>query len=342
MFSHTVPKRLLEEFAYFDPITGSKRLWRYEFERRPYSGVSPSKATALEGYFADPEDEEKERQLEVDLAQKFEHPVNEFLFTVGDGDFLTTDERMRQLTFYVTLLFHRSAARRRASTHMQKVTQRAYDLFFQNRRQIENVAAKWSIDLLLSGRMKRGLITAEEVAAGVREGLAEHLNEASAQQSYLRTMERAMSEMDELVYGGEWRCLRSNAGDPFILSDAPVVTWERLDNGVFSYGQGFHRENVEVLLPVSPTKCLHILPNVQRTRSVRMPSTQEINVAQAAFAGRACYGGVESEAVDQLVQANFGKAELGVKAFTVWHRDYRTAIYDILMGQPDWAERTKR
>lgn len=284
MFSHTVPKRLLEEFAYFDPITGSKRLCRYERGRRPYGGVSPSKATAIEGYFVDPEDEAKERQLEVDLAQKFEHPVNEFLFTVGDGDFLTTDERRRQLTFYLTLLFHRSAARRRASTHMQKVTQRAYELFFQNRQQTETVAAKWSIDLLLSGRLKHRLITAEEVVARTREGLAEHLNEASAQQSYLRTMERAMSELDELVYGGEWRCLRSNTNSPFILSDAPVVTWERLDNGVFSYGQGFHRENVEVFLPVSPTRCLHVLPNVQRTRAVRTPSTQDINAA----AGRVC------------------------------------------------------
>lgn len=75
--------------------------------------------------------------------------------------------------------------------------------------------------------------------------------------------------------------------------------------------------------------------------SVHIPTAQEINRAQAAFAGRACYSNEQSGTIDRLVQENFGKAELGVKAFTVWHRDYRTAIYDILMGQSDWAERTK-
>jgi hypothetical protein len=127
-----------------------------------------------------------------------------------------------------------------------------------------------------------------------------------------------------------------------VLSDAPVVTWERLPDGAFSYGMGFHRANVEVALPVSPTRCLHILPKVQRTRSVSTPSVEEINKAQASFARRACYSNMQSETIQKLIQENFGKAELGVKAFTVWHRDYRTAIYDILMGQADWVERTKR
>jgi hypothetical protein len=257
MFSHTVPKRLLEQFAYFDPVTRSKRLWRYESGRPPYPGVSPRKATGIEGYLVDPEDAAKEHQLEIELAHGFENPIDTFLFELDGPNPLATDERQRRLTFYVTLLFLRSSARRRASTHMQRVTKHAYELFFQNRRQIETVAAKWSIDLLLSGRMKRGLITPEQVVESARKGLGEHLNEAIAQQSYLRTMEKAMAEMDEVLYGGDWHCLRAQPSNPFILSDAPVVTWERLDNGVFSYGQGFHRENVEVLLPVSPTACLH-------------------------------------------------------------------------------------
>lgn len=151
-----------------------------------------------------------------------------------------------------------------------------------------------------------------------------------------------MAEVDTVLSEGDFRFLNADAANPFILSDAPVVTWERLENGLFSFGQGFHRENVEVLLPVSPTMCLHMLPNVARTRSVQEPSTEKVNAAQAAFADRACYRNIESASIDRLVQENFGKAELGVKAFTIWHRDYRTAIYDILMKQSDWIERTKR
>ena len=35
MLSHTVPKKLLEHFAFDDPVTRSKRLWRYEKGRPP-------------------------------------------------------------------------------------------------------------------------------------------------------------------------------------------------------------------------------------------------------------------------------------------------------------------
>ena len=35
MFSHTKPKKLLEQFAYSDPITKSQRLWQYREGRAP-------------------------------------------------------------------------------------------------------------------------------------------------------------------------------------------------------------------------------------------------------------------------------------------------------------------
>jgi hypothetical protein len=35
MLSHTVPRKLLEHFAFDDPVTRSKRLWRYQKGRPP-------------------------------------------------------------------------------------------------------------------------------------------------------------------------------------------------------------------------------------------------------------------------------------------------------------------
>jgi hypothetical protein len=339
MHSHTVPRKLLEQFAYDDPLTGSKRMWQYGKGTPPYWRASPRTATRIDRHLADPEDPAKEAELEKQLERNFEDPVNKFLFEISDPGFVPTDAQRRQLTFYVTLLFLRSEARRRASTtHTQKVSEHALNLFLENETQVLTVAAKQSIDQLLSGRNRHGLLTKEHVIAALRASAAKYSTEVRAQTSYLNTIKRALSHIDDKLLAGEWNYIRTVPTDPFIISDAPVVTWERLPNGQFSLGMGFHRANVEALLPISPLVCLHIQPQVERTRPTIRPSTREVNVAQAAFAGRFCFSNIESTEIDQIVQENFGNAELGVKSFTVWHRNYETAIFDILMNDGRWVE----
>ena len=294
MRSHTVPRKLLEQFAYDDPFTAAKRLWRYQKDRPPYCKASPRTATRIDRHLTDPEDSAKEAELEARLNREFEEPVNSFLFEISESGFQPTDARRRLLTFYVTLLFMRSEARRKASTHMQKVADHALKLFLENESQVQTVAAKWSMDLLLSGRLRHGLVTREQVIANARAYAAEVSPEVRAQQSYVRTIEDAMSNIDEKLLAGEWNYVRTIPTDPYIISDAPVVTWERMSNGQFSYGMGFRRANVEVLLPISPLVCLHIQPHVERARPSLKPSVREVNAAQAAFAGRFCFSNIEA------------------------------------------------
>jgi hypothetical protein len=338
MQSHTVPRKLLEQFAYDDPLTGSRRLWRYEKGLRPYWKASPRTATRIDRHFVDPGDATKEAELETRLNREFEEPVSSFLFEISNPSFVPSDLRRRQLTFYVTLLFNRSEARRKASGHLQKVSEHALKLFLENESQVLTVAANWSIDLLLSGRIRSGMVTREQVITTARACAEEFSPDIRAQKSYVRMIENAMLNIDGKLLAGEWNYLRTVPSRPFIISDAPVVTWERLANGQFSYGMGFHRANVEVLLPISPLVCLHIQPDVERVRPAIPPSVTEVNAAQAAFAGRFCFSNIDSPWIDQIVQQNFGKAELGVRAFTVWHRNYETAIFDILMNGGNWVE----
>jgi hypothetical protein len=326
MESHTVPRKLLEQFAYDDAATRSKRLWRYEKGRHPYPNASPRTATRISGHFSDPEDAAKEREVEIRLNQEFEDPVNNFLFKMSDPGFKATDERRRQLAFYLVLLFVRSQARRNASSHLQEVVEHALGLFMKNERQVLTVAAKWSLEWGY-------LVNKEKVIEMTRNWSGERFKKINAQKSYIGMIEKHMSELDEKLFSGTWNYVRTISTDPFIISDAPVSTWQRLDNNVLDYGLGFHRANVEVLLPVSPTVCLHILPNVQRTKPIRQPTVREVNVAQAAFAARSCFSNIRSDEIDRIFQENFGKAEMGVKSFTVWHRNYETAVYDILMNQ---------
>ncbi len=107
-----------------------------------------------------------------------------------------------------------------------------------------------------------------------------------------------------------------------------------MSGGQFNYGVGFHEPNVEAFVPFSPEVCLHIQPRVERTKAIALPSVEEINIAQSAFAGRYCLANINSPLINKLFQENFGRAELGVKGFTVWHRDYSTAVYDYFMSAP--------
>jgi hypothetical protein len=72
MFSHTVPGKLLEQFAYTDPRTKSKRLWQYQKGIRPWWKASPGTATAWDGPFADPANAAKEEQIQLQIATSVE------------------------------------------------------------------------------------------------------------------------------------------------------------------------------------------------------------------------------------------------------------------------------
>jgi hypothetical protein len=115
MRSHTVPRKLLEQIAYYDPVTRSNRLWRYQKGKLPYGGAAPKKATRWDRHFADPTNSTKEAELEQRLQREFEDPVNEFIDVIGFRTFVLDERHKYLLTGYITILFHRTRARRAAS-----------------------------------------------------------------------------------------------------------------------------------------------------------------------------------------------------------------------------------
>jgi ribosomal protein L16 Arg81 hydroxylase len=144
-------------------------------------------------------------------------------------------------------------------------------------------------------------------------------------------MERVMEDKDSTFDGARWGIVHTKPDNPFVIGDAPVVIWHRDQQGVAHYGIGFREPNVEVLLPISPTACLHVLPNVQRTRTVITPKTSEVNAAEAAFA-EACYTDVCSNPLNQHLQQFFGRAKMGINAFSLRHKDYVAAFCNHLIS----------
>ena len=73
-----------------------------------------------------------------------------------------------------------------------------------------------------------------------------------------------------------------------------------------------------------------------------MPTVDNVNIAQAAFAYRDCFANNYMPEIDVLVQRYISTARIGEDVFTVWHRNYDNAIYEILMNGGRWVEPPRR
>jgi hypothetical protein len=285
----------------------------------------------MDGFFADPNDADLEAKIEKRLADEIEHPVNQFITHFSDASFILTDTQRKQMTRYVALLFNRSMGRRAAARYHEKIKVYALQKFLANETQVATVAAHWNIEAHFKGLRFGRLLTKDDVVRAARNLSIFHDPAFSEQESYVGSIVRFLAFIDETMLFGEWKLVSATADNPFILSDSPVVTWDRrAPNGV-SYGVGFHEPNVEVFLPVSPRTCLYILPKVKRSRPIIPPQVEEINLAQAAFAYRACFANQNKLEIDNIVQRHISTVKLGENAFTLPFRRYDNLFYDILM-----------
>jgi hypothetical protein len=276
--------------------------------------------------------------LESRLNREVEQPVNLFIEHAGYRTFVPTRLQMLQLTAYMVLLWHRSRARKAATRVQVEIVVSSMRSLLANDQQIATLAAKWTLDIIARGHPLARTVTTEEVRESLLKMIDDHLADDQIQHTYAGTIERALSRPDDGMLNGNWELLHTTPGEPFVIGDAPVVTWERTENNFLIYGQGFSRPNVEVLFPISPIACLHIQPLVRRTRRVHTPSTQEVNMAQAAFATAHCFTNIHSDALNTLLPPSFGRAEIGVTAFNVAHRDYSNTMFEILMNEGRWVQ----
>jgi hypothetical protein len=175
-------------------------------------------------------------------------------------------------------------------------------------------------------------ISPEEVVRGLNNTIRTHSTEAQSQREYADMIENMMAFRDERLLNGQWDILYTEPENPFVIGDAPVVTWNRATEFGLAYGVGFATQDVEVLLPVAPTACLHIKPDVQRTRRVKIPTTQEVNEAQAAFATKHCFTNLRSEALDAILQPKFGQLRMGDNGFRIMGINYEEKMFEILMN----------
>ena len=183
------------------------------------------------------------------------------------------------------------------------------------------------------------MVTREEIVEVVERIIEKHSGVDEAQHGYAETVQTMMTFPDNGVLHGQWELFRTTPDKPFVIGDAPVVTWERSDRNTLHWGVGFARPNVEAFLPLSPAVCVRVLPVVPRTRLVLTPTAGEVNMAQAAFATDYCFSNICNPEVDATMQPHFGTMRMGIDGFSTNHIDAATMLFNILMnqGQPVMA-----
>ena len=331
--SHTVPRFLLDQFAYYDPITRSRRLWQYSRDRSPWRRASPSTATRFDHHFQDPADPSREERLETRLNHEIENPVHRFLAELRFGDlFPWQPHYVAQLTRYITLLFNRSRNKKGATRESTQIEVESLQSLLANDEQVSQIAARWTIGQIEIGvSPDEATVTVDEVRECLSETIERIQTEEHIQTAYVNAMERALDSFDQTIAGGRWGIVTTTRDNPFIIGDAPVVTWIRGGN-FLHYGFGFQRPDVEVLLPVCSTACLHVLPLVPRNQQPLTPTVSEVNEAQATFASEYCYAHANSPALNDLIQPRIGRRRIGVHLFSVRHRDYSNTMFELLMS----------
>jgi uncharacterized protein DUF4238 len=318
MNSHTTAKYVLKQWAFDGPTRGSKRLWRYEKDHSIELQEGLNSATAHKGHFVHPHFPTKEVELEHRLNVEVEQPVNKFLADLKYRVFDIDAGRRALLTRYITVQFHRSLHRKSLKHDHRDLKIDALKDVAANKSEVAAIADRYSI-------------TPEEALEGLNRTITRHSTDEQSQREYFEMVEQMIDYTDETLLAGEWERVFTEANDPFVIGDAPVVTWNRV-NDIPVPGFGFGTPDVEVLFPIAPTACLHIAPRVQRTRRVKTPTVREINEAQAAFATQYCFSNIKSEELDAILQPKFGTCRMGVNGFNIVGFDFHRKMFEALVN----------
>jgi hypothetical protein len=308
----------MDQFAFDGPVRGSRQLWRYEKNRRVQLQKSLRSATAHNGHFAHPYYPQKEAELEHRLNIEVEQPVNKFLADLKYRVFDIDAGRRAQLARYITVQFHRSVHRKSLKHEHRALKIEALKVVAADKNQVAAIAERHSV-------------TPEEAIDALKRIISSHSTDEQSQREYFEMVENMMVYRDEALIAGEWERVYTEANDPFVIGDAPIVTWNRV-NDIPLPGVGFGTVDVEVLFPIAPTACLHIMPRVQRTRRVRKPTVREINEAQAAFATQYCFSNIKSDELDVVLQPKFGTLRMGVNGFNIVGFNVNRNMFECLVN----------
>jgi hypothetical protein len=306
--SHKMPRAYLQRFA-TSAKRGKGKLCVYERGRPPRLGT-PKSESAERGFFTSKlsdgtySDGPAER-----WAQKIEDRAILPLKHAANPCFVWTDVNRQRMAEYWALMFVRASA---AFEFHRTLWERSLSEMHERIRSDAELRAQ----LMQRYSFLFGRPISEVELLGIYNRVIPSLRtEAEMRGHYIERLQYRTRLFSQILLGKTWQVWLAPSGCEFVTCDSPVMTL-RFDNwGRYYVGDGFGRDGVTVLLPVSPNACLFAGLQPYPNRTIDQHDLYEINKVVISSSARFVYSKTWDDALDAVVQECGGSIRYGVDAF---------------------------
>jgi len=310
--SHKMPKAYLKRFAEA-PMKGKRygRLCVYERGKEPRAGTAHSEA-AERGFFTSrSEDGTLEDSTTENWAQTIEDGALNILTYASSPIFVWTRETRRQMAEYWALMFlrstsfydfHKNGSEEVFSAQMRRLSS---DEEFR-----QKLVSHYS---LLLGRP----IPEEELFGAIGRAVTALLTKEELRNQYVQQLKRRVELFSGILLKKPWQIWTAPDSREFVTCDSPVMTFRVDQWNRYSVGDGFAKEGVIALLPISSGACLLAGQQGCASKEIGRADTHEVNKIIIAASARFVYSRTRDSEIDALVQEFAGTVRYGVNAFKV-------------------------
>ena len=306
--SHTTPRAYLQRFA-TPAKRGEGKLWVYERGKPPRQGTPKSEGTERGFFLAKLQNGTFDDRPAEEWAQQIEDRALEALIHAQNPCFVWTDNNRKRMAEYWALLFVRAnAAFRFHRATWEKHLAGLQDKVLSDAALRRHLARRYSF---LSGRN----VTEEEIVNVCGRVIPNLRTEAEMRSHYVQRLQHRTAMFSSLLLDKQWQIWVPPDTCEFVTCDSPVMTLRFDQWGRYYVGDGFGRDGVVALLPLSPKACLLGGLGGYPTRTVADSDVWEINKVLVSSCSRFTYSKNRDDRIDALVQERAGSIRYGVDAF---------------------------
>jgi hypothetical protein len=135
--------------------------------------------------------------------------------------------------------------------------------------------------------------------------------------AHLIGIEDTANKLARILLNMRWTIANAASEISFVTCDVPVLTWKISEKGEVYPGYGFGREDVFILLPISPRKLFVALPKSREWNP--MLTTKDTNFVNRSIVQSALqrvFGHISCTNVNRMVQEEINQMVYGQNAFT--------------------------
>jgi hypothetical protein len=306
--SHKIPRAYLQRFATCAK-RGKGKLWVYERGRIPRIGT-PTSESAERGFFttrlsdgtySDKPGEDWAQRIEDGATRPFQYGANPC--------FVWTEKDRSRMAEYWALMFVRATAafefhRRSWESELSGIHERIQSDSSLREKLIERFKFLYSRP-----------ISETELLSVYSRVIPNLRTEPEMRTHYVDRLQYRTAMFANILLNKPWQIWIAPDGCEFVTCDSPVMTMRFDAHGRYYVGDGFAKDGVTTILPISAKACLFAGLQGIPIRRVDQHDLWEINKVLISSSVRFVYSKTSDDRIDAPMQKCGGTIRYGVDAF---------------------------